>query len=174
MLAFESRTRAAHDGNQGGIWLRKNLHDDEDGDEDGYEARPRQPRDLLKLPHAGEYKHRRRRNQHERVGADSMVRQGVQTHRRPKDARGPHDGKCDEEEDADDLAQPGPADDVGHVGDGVATCVPVAEVALQDGAVGVEELPAEDVDGAGEGAEDVHGRGDGEDTGGEDYCVSAR
>lgn len=42
--------------------------------------------------------------------------------------------------------------------------VVVPELALDEGAPGVEGLPAEDVDGAGEGAERVHCAGDCEDT----------
>ncbi|TLS26270.1 hypothetical protein PpBr36_04894 [Pyricularia pennisetigena] len=57
----------------------------------------------------------------------------------------------------------GPADHVRHVGDAVAPGLAVAGVALDYGAVRVEELPAEHVDGLPrDGPEHVHGRWDGD------------
>lgn len=84
-----------------------------------------------------------------------MVGQGVQPRGGTHDAGRHADGVRDEEENADDLFEPGPTDNVRHVCDRVAPCVVVPEVALHDGAVGVQGLPAQDVDGAGEGAEGV-------------------
>lgn len=49
---------------------------------------------------------------------------------------GRRDGRDDEEE-AGGFAEDGAADVLGHVGDGVAVGVGVAEVALDDGRVGV-------------------------------------
>ena len=100
-----------------------------------------------------------------------MIRQGVECDRRAKDAGCTDNSIGHEEEDADDLLQPLTADNIGHVGDGVAPGVVVAEVALNNGAVGVEELPAQNVDGTWQSTEDIHGGGNSKHAGGEDDCV---
>lgn len=148
-----------------------NSHDDEDGDEDGQEAGPGQPRDLLELPRAREDEDGDGGHEHEVVGADGVVGQGVQRRRGPEDAAGSHDRVRHQEEHADDLPQPLAAHDMRHVGDGVAPRVRVAEVPLDYGAVRVQELPSEDVHRPREGPEDVHRGGDRQDTRCEDDYV---
>lgn len=72
-----------------------------------------------------------------------MLAQRIKAHTQPHDARACAQHVRDDEEETADLAHDGPADDVGHVGDGVALRVRVAEVALHDGEVRVECAPAD-------------------------------
>lgn len=80
-----------------------------------------------------------------------MAGPGFEPHGCAKEAGSTHDGDRDEEEHADHLLQPWSADYMGHVGDGVVARVVVVKVPLEDGAGGVEGVPAQYVDGAGEG-----------------------
>lgn len=84
-----------------------------------------------------------------------MIRQGIQPRRGAHDTGRDTDSVRHEKEDADNLLEPRSTDHVRHVGDRVAPSMVVSKVALDDGAVCVEGLPSQDVDGAGEGAEDV-------------------
>ncbi|KAI6765692.1 hypothetical protein HG530_006762 [Fusarium avenaceum] len=63
-----------------------------------------------------------------------MVREYVKSDRCAKDSRRADNSVRDKKEDTDDLLQPRSADHVGHVGDGVAASMCIAEVALHNGA----------------------------------------
>lgn len=97
-----------------------------------------------------------------------MVREGVESNRSSEDARGTNYSVCDKEQDPDQFFQPNAANDIGHVSDGVAASVGVAEVALDDGAVCVQELPTQHVNGTGQGTKDEHRWRNRENTGGKD------
>jgi len=142
--------------------------DDEDSNEDGDETRPGQPSDLLKLSQAGQDEHHDHGDKHKVVGANGMVGKRIEGYGSAEDATGTDDGESDQKQDAHHFTQPFTSNNLGHVGDGVAAGVSVAEVALDNGAVRVQKLPAQHVDGARKGPKDVHGRGDREDTRGED------
>lgn len=123
-----------------------NLHDDKNGDVDSQKPSPGQPSNLLKLADTSEYENCNCRNKHKPIGADGMVREHVKSDRCAKDSRRADNSVRDKKEDTDDLLQPRSADHVGHVGDGVAASMCIAEVALHNGAVCVECLPPEDID----------------------------
>lgn len=140
--------------------------DDQDGDEDGGEAGPGQPGDLLELADGRRGADDAGREEGPPVGAGGVGGEGVEAGGDADDAgAGAEDvavrgggralvggvfvGGCgvgvlgggmdsrDDEEEAGEFFPDDAADVLGHVGDGVAVGVLVAEVALDDGRVGV-------------------------------------
>lgn len=81
-----------------------------------------------------------------------MVRNRIQRHRATKYTRRCCNSPSKQEQHSDYFLQPFSAHHMRHVGNGVASRVSMAEFALHNGAVRVEELPAEDVGGAREGS----------------------
>ncbi|KAI6755366.1 hypothetical protein HG531_004472 [Fusarium graminearum] len=135
----------------------ENLHDDENSNIDGQKARPCEPSNILKLADTCQNKNSDCRNKHKPISADGMVRQHIESHRCTKDTGCADDGVCDEEKNSNDLLEPCTADNIGHVGDGMAACMRIAKVALDNGAVRVQSLPAKDIDRTGKCTEDEHG-----------------
>lgn len=80
-----------------------NLHDDEYSDENRYESRPRNPSNLLKLPHTRTRSHHNRRDDREVVCAEGVVRQSVECCRYTYYTRCSNDDEGNKEKNAADL-----------------------------------------------------------------------
>lgn len=136
---------------------RTTHHNDQNCGKDRDGANPREPGDLLEFPDTGKEYDNDGGDESEPIGAKGMVGQGVQSSRNTDDSRASTDDISRDEQKAHYLLDDDTAHKFRHVGNTVAARVRVTEVALDDGAVGVEECPSDDVDGTGKGSQRVHG-----------------
>lgn len=132
------------------------LHDNENCNVYRQKAGPCQPRNFLELASTGKDKYCHSCHQHEVIGADGVVREGIESNRGAKNPRCANNSIGDEKQNANNLLQPNTTNNIGHVCDGVAASMRVAEIALDDGAICVQELPAQHIDSTGQSTQDKH------------------
>jgi len=97
-----------------------------------------------------------------------MVGERIQCRRNTNHSGSANDNERDQEEDTSDLFHDPATNELAHIGDTVAARVVVAKLTLDKGTPCVQSLPPEDVDSPGEGAQSIHGRGNGKHSGRED------
>lgn len=103
-----------------------------------------------------------------------MVRQSVQCCGNTNHTRGADDDESNQEQDAGDLFDNSPADELPHVRNAVAARVIGLELSLNESTPGVQELPTKHVDGAWKSPESVHGGWNRENTSREDNYKALR
>lgn len=103
-----------------------------------------------------------------------MVGEGVEASCCTDETAGCGNDIAHHEEQTDELLEPDAAHDEGHVRNGMAADMVLAEVAQYNGAICVDGAPGHDDDGSGEGAEAVEGRRDTENSCRKDDCTTTR
>ena len=100
-----------------------------------------------------------------------MVRQSVQSGRNAYHAGRSDDDESDEEQNTGYLLHNSSANKLAHIGNAVAARMIGFELTLNEGAPGVQELPAKHIDGTRKGSQGEHSGWNGKDTGSEDDCA---
>lgn len=93
---------------------------------------------MRELAHTSTHRNDNRPDEREPDGTDSMQRQGIECGRHANDTRCRDNHITNRKQEANKLLHDRSANHLGHIGDGVAARIGIAEVALHNSAISIE------------------------------------